>query len=620
MAQGRRDDFSARTRKTLAERVGFCCSNPDCRRKTIGPNSDPIKSSSIGEAAHIRAAAPNGPRYDPSMTSKERASVENGIWLCSNCARLIDVDSNKYTIELLKQWKRQAEQNAEEEISSRDGNKVRNREKRKEASAKEKIGKNNRKSNQLRAKQLIVYITILAIILSILGTVFTHKKQSLNEKAHDYLALQESILIMNGITPEKAAISYNTGLESYREHQFRSAAEQFSQAIDEQERITGADSSEVGEIYAMLALSRIYSLNILEDNANDAVSAINRAIQIFQRKGNKLELARCYYIRGIAYFEADDSHLNRALQQVKMSIETLGDYFPENVTVLTVSYNDTELQLYFDYYDYESIYRACRYYELLQKNYDLLGKIKFKEGDISSALYDFNLALKTNSNLVDADYALATCDLSDRVEINNDEIKEYLQDKSNGSILQNTTRIKVYTTEKDKKNVDFGTYKNLLVYSSSDTATWLTNRAMSELVMGSTGIALEDCTSAIGIWDQTSNKSNISYSYIYLALSHLAIAAKAVDSSSYLEENKDVLQFYVDSAVTYDEDLWGPFHPRTAYSYETRGGVYYAIGETDIAIESYQNAIEIYDKLNDNHRIRFCQERIAEIESFTADN
>jgi hypothetical protein len=36
----------------------------------------------IGVAAHITAAAPNGPRYDPSLTSAQRRRHLNGIWLC----------------------------------------------------------------------------------------------------------------------------------------------------------------------------------------------------------------------------------------------------------------------------------------------------------------------------------------------------------------------------------------------------------------------------------------------------------------------------------------------------------------------------------------------------------
>ena len=41
---------------------------------------------------------------DASMTSQERSSFENGIWLCANCSTLIDKDERYYTVELLKNW------------------------------------------------------------------------------------------------------------------------------------------------------------------------------------------------------------------------------------------------------------------------------------------------------------------------------------------------------------------------------------------------------------------------------------------------------------------------------------------------------------------------------------
>jgi hypothetical protein len=46
----------------------------------------------IGEAAHISAAAPGGPRFDGSMTPEQRRHCDNGIWMCSNHAFLIDED------------------------------------------------------------------------------------------------------------------------------------------------------------------------------------------------------------------------------------------------------------------------------------------------------------------------------------------------------------------------------------------------------------------------------------------------------------------------------------------------------------------------------------------------
>jgi len=111
-----RDDFDARAKEILARRVGYRCSNPDCRKLTSGPQEDPTKAVSIGVAAHITAASEGGPRYDPSLSSEERGSVDNGLWLCQNCAKLIDSDVQRYTPELLREWKRQAEQRARDEI------------------------------------------------------------------------------------------------------------------------------------------------------------------------------------------------------------------------------------------------------------------------------------------------------------------------------------------------------------------------------------------------------------------------------------------------------------------------------------------------------------------------
>jgi hypothetical protein len=98
-------DFSEYTKQTLAKRAGQVCSNPDCPRPTSGPHSDENKAVNLGEAAHIRAARPGPARYDASMTDSERSAISNGIWLCKECARKIDLDEAKYPVALLLQWK-----------------------------------------------------------------------------------------------------------------------------------------------------------------------------------------------------------------------------------------------------------------------------------------------------------------------------------------------------------------------------------------------------------------------------------------------------------------------------------------------------------------------------------
>lgn len=121
-----RDDFTKPIKQQLASRVGYRCSNPDCRKLTIGPSSDVKKSVSIGVAAHITAAAKGGKRYDASLSQDERKDFNNGIWLCQNCAKLIDSDENKYTVELIKSWKSAAEQQASEELQSISSMQIRN--------------------------------------------------------------------------------------------------------------------------------------------------------------------------------------------------------------------------------------------------------------------------------------------------------------------------------------------------------------------------------------------------------------------------------------------------------------------------------------------------------------
>jgi hypothetical protein len=107
-----RDDFSSKTKELLAKRVTYKCSKPDCRKPTIGPNSDPNKTVLIGVAAHISAAAIGGPRYNAEISVEERIDIDNGIWLCNNCSTLIDKDQSKFTVSVLESWKIAAEDEA----------------------------------------------------------------------------------------------------------------------------------------------------------------------------------------------------------------------------------------------------------------------------------------------------------------------------------------------------------------------------------------------------------------------------------------------------------------------------------------------------------------------------
>jgi len=105
----RRDDFTPKVIERLRARVGFRCSHPDCRVPTSGPGEGDLDVAHFGRAAHITAAAPGGPRYDETLTREQRRSISNAIWLCANHADEVDDLASRYTAQLLRDWKKQAE-------------------------------------------------------------------------------------------------------------------------------------------------------------------------------------------------------------------------------------------------------------------------------------------------------------------------------------------------------------------------------------------------------------------------------------------------------------------------------------------------------------------------------
>ncbi len=103
-----RDDFTRKTKETVAKRAAYFCTNPKCNKLCIGPaeqNFDDVNY--YGKVAHITAAAEGGPRYDKNLASDQRKSAKNAIFLCSNCADMIDKNEGiDFPKEKLLQWKK----------------------------------------------------------------------------------------------------------------------------------------------------------------------------------------------------------------------------------------------------------------------------------------------------------------------------------------------------------------------------------------------------------------------------------------------------------------------------------------------------------------------------------
>ncbi len=105
----RTDDFSNDVINKSKLKAAYICSNPNCRKTTIAPSlTDEMQVQYCGKVAHITAAAAGGARYNKDITSTTRKSISNAIFLCSNCADLIDKNGGKdYSVELLKFWKKE---------------------------------------------------------------------------------------------------------------------------------------------------------------------------------------------------------------------------------------------------------------------------------------------------------------------------------------------------------------------------------------------------------------------------------------------------------------------------------------------------------------------------------
>ena len=110
----KRLEFLEKTKRVLAQRVGYRCSCPECTNITIGPGDSPTSVVILGEAAHIVGAVQQtdglSPRADASMSEDEIRDLANGIWLCRHHHKLVDSKTSTYKVSQLKERKKQAEE------------------------------------------------------------------------------------------------------------------------------------------------------------------------------------------------------------------------------------------------------------------------------------------------------------------------------------------------------------------------------------------------------------------------------------------------------------------------------------------------------------------------------
>jgi len=99
--------YKPSTVKRLHTLSGNQCAAQDCTHALIARDGETI----ISKICHIEAASPDGARWNPDMDDDQRRHFENLILLCDECHCIIDNKENeaKYSVSLLKQWKKQHE-------------------------------------------------------------------------------------------------------------------------------------------------------------------------------------------------------------------------------------------------------------------------------------------------------------------------------------------------------------------------------------------------------------------------------------------------------------------------------------------------------------------------------
>lgn len=115
------EKFPPATVRVIEKRSGSMCAYPNCLATTSGPSNNDRKFVNIGEACHITAAKRSGPRYEETLTPEQRNSAENGIWMCRTHAALIDRDVERYTKDVLIEWKNAAEERASSQLGRPQG-------------------------------------------------------------------------------------------------------------------------------------------------------------------------------------------------------------------------------------------------------------------------------------------------------------------------------------------------------------------------------------------------------------------------------------------------------------------------------------------------------------------
>lgn len=457
----------------------------------------------------------------------------------------------------------------------------------------QKTDQNTKKSKW----SLSLKIGICSLIIAIVGVLITI-----------YIPMRS-----DQIKRDFADRKYNEGMDAYDKHLFINACNCFQESIDARKEAHDINSSELADAYRMLGLSKIYA-DFSYNASNDAVAALESARGMYETHGEEHEVALCDFYIGTAYFERGYDQLDLANHYAKESLTIMESLYGEDKDKQPALRNGTS-----DAYDYKTIYDSCQYYQLISNIYNLMGKIKTRELNYYDAFKYFNLALLNLSYFFDHEQMLVDCNLSEIMNIKNDEMKSYIVDAIASAQTDNGIKTYLYTEselellgEKESFLKQSGT---IILPTLIDTATFLTNRGMSEYALGYGEMTTEDCQNALDIWkkyEENDQFDNIAYTYVYLALAKMGTPGKLPNPIEMSEKSDEMLE-YVNQAISYSRRLYGRDHPNTAFMHETKGLIMVSLGEYEKALDSYYDAYIIYDEINYKDFKKYVKDNMRDI-------
>lgn len=100
--------ISQKTRKVLWARSGNRCAI--CRKELVLETNTSDRESLVGEECHIVSPKENGPRYDPEFDEKKVDEQENLILLCGVHHKMVDDQTETYTVDGVRNLKATHEQ------------------------------------------------------------------------------------------------------------------------------------------------------------------------------------------------------------------------------------------------------------------------------------------------------------------------------------------------------------------------------------------------------------------------------------------------------------------------------------------------------------------------------